>query len=265
MKKLLLVLSLLWGAAAWAANAVPLNFRALLVMGGEKMFSLTTEGARNQAWVAVGDEFEGFKVVRYVDESSTLVLSRDGQEFTLRLASTKIASAPVKATIADAQALLRKMNFEQMMAKTIEQQKQASVAMVRQMFGGKSSQDGLTGEDMANFQQKIQEALWSEMKLETMSDEVAKAYSEVFTKDELDGLSEFYGTAAGQSMIAKSPEIQKKMMEIMTPRMMAAMPKIQQMAKEFAAEQKAKHQAQQQAAAQAANPAPAPAPEPPKG
>jgi len=74
----------------------------------------------------------------------------------------------------------------------------------------------------------------------------------------LSGLADFYGTPAGQAMTAKQPELQQKMMEIIQPRMMAAMPKMQQMSQEFEQQQKARQQAQQQAEPAAAPAAPAP-------
>jgi len=94
--------------------------------------------------------------------------------------------------------------------------------------------------------------MFAELKPESMRADFVKAYSDVFTKDELAGLADFYGTPAGQAMTAKQPEMQEKIMGIMGPRIMAAMPKVQQIQQKFAQEQKAKQQA---AAAAAATPA----------
>ena len=253
MKKTLFVLALLWGATGWAAEAAPLLFKAMLVMGQEKMFSLATDGGTSSQWVRVGGEFEGYTVLRYVEAESTLVLGRDGQEMKLRLATAKIGdAAPTKATLADAEDVLRKMNFEKMMSRIMDQQKQSVIAMTRQMGG--RGMPGVSSDEMAGFQKKALDVIWAEMKPETMAADMAKVYSEVFTKDELRGLGEFYDTPIGQALTDKQPVVQQKMQEIMMPRMMAAMPKIQQMGKEFAQQMAEKRKAQ--AAAEGAAPAP---------
>ena len=89
-----------------------------------------------------------------------------------------------------------------------------------------------------------------------MKRDFARIYSEVFTKEELQGLAAFYGTPLGQATSEKQPLVQEKISAAMMPRIMAAMPKMQQMAKDFAVEQKAKMDGA--AAATAAPPAPKP-------
>jgi len=134
----------------------------------------------------------------------------------------------------------------------MDQQKQSVIAMTRQMGG--RGMPGVSSDEMAGFQKKALDVIWAEMKPETMAADMAKVYSEVFTKDELRGLGEFYDTPIGQALTDKQPVVQQKMQEIMMPRMMAAMPKIQQMGKEFAQQMAEKRKAQ--AAAEGAAPAP---------
>lgn len=246
MKKIFPALLLVWSASAWAADAAPLFFRAVLVMGTKQYFSLSTEGGARQQWVAKGDTFEGYEVVRYEDASKTLVVAKDGSEFSLQLAIAPIKEAPVKATLAQAEEVLRKIDFERMMGRIIEQQKQSVVAMVRKM-DARNGAPGVSPEELAAFQARVIDAMWSEMRPQDLTQEVARIYSEVFTKDELDGLSDFYSTPAGRAMVAKQPEVQQKMMQVMMPRLMAAMPKVKEMAREFAAEHAAKARASQTA------------------
>jgi hypothetical protein len=73
-----------------------------------------------------------------------------------------------------------------------------------------------------------------------MKKDMIRIYSETFTKEELRGMSDFYATPAGQSLIAKQPDVQRKMNEAMMPRMMEVMPKIKELNQTFMAEQKAK-------------------------
>jgi hypothetical protein len=237
--------------AAAAAAAVPPDFRGVLTLGQEVLFSLSTPGATHSAWVKLGDTFEGWQVAEFRRAEDTLVLKQGATSVNVRIATGKIGSAaPVetKATLAQAEEVMRKMNFEGMLGKMLEQQKQSVAAMMKQM-AGRSGANGVASEEMAAFQNKIMDVMWAEMKPEELKNDVTRIYSETFTAEELRGLSEFYSTSAGQALVNKQPDIQQKMSAAMMPRLMAAMPKIQQMSMEFAQEQKAKRDA-----------APAPAP-----
>ncbi|MGJ8651064.1 MAG: DUF2059 domain-containing protein [Opitutaceae bacterium] len=72
---------------------------------------------------------------------------------------------------------------------------------------------------------------------------MSKAYAEVFTKDELGSISNFYATPAGQATIQKQPALQQKTMEIMMPSIMTASQSMQKKMMDFykqrAAEKKA--------------------------
>ena len=124
----------------------------------------------------------------------------------------------------------------------------------------------LSSDEVAAFQAKVMDVMWAEMKPEQMGQEMAQAYAEVFTPAELRGMAEFYATAAGQATIEKAPEIQQRLVQAMMPRMMAAMPKVQQMSREFAEQQRLKRQqstpppAGDPASTSGAPAAPAPAP-----
>ena len=85
-----------------------------------------------------------------------------------------------------------------------------------------------------------------------MKASMAQAYSEIFSKEELEGLSAFYATPTGQALIDKTPEVSAKMQAVMQPKMMQSMMQMQQSVQSFALDIKAKHAA---AAAAAATPA----------
>jgi hypothetical protein len=59
--------------------------------------------------------------------------------------------------------------------------------------------------------------------MNSLQDDIAGVYSQVFTKDELNGIADFYDTPSGQALLDKQPQIQQKMMQVMMPRMMQAM------------------------------------------
>lgn len=235
-----------------AAETVAPELRGVLITGAERRFALSIPGGEN-AWLGVGEKFAGWTLTEYRAAEDAIVLAKDGRETVLKLSSSKIGEADVKATLADAEDVLSKMKFEEMFAKILEQQKNAMIEMTKNMTG---KVKGAEAADIAAFQAKVMDTMFAEMNADSMKGEFARIYSEVFTKAELKGLGDFYGTAAGQAMIDKQPEIQKKTMEVMMPRMMAGMAKIGPMSAEFAKEQAAKKKA---AAAAAAESAPAPA------
>ena len=233
-------------APAPASDAPP-ELRGVLISGADQRFALTLPSGARTGWVGIGESFEGWKLASYNQTDGALVVKKDGQEVSIKLASSKVGAADVKATIADAEEVFRKMNFDEMLGKLMDQQKKNSLNMVRQMLA-RNPPKGVSVEDRMALQEKIMDVMFAELKPETLRADFAKAYSEVFTKDELSGLADFYGTPAGQAMTAKQPELQQKMMEIIQPRMLAAMPKMQQMSQEFEQQQKAKQQAEPAAA-----------------
>lgn len=235
-------------AADTVTTTVP-ELRGMLMAGTDRHFALAS-AAGGTAWVAIGETFDGWKVTDYRQADESLVLTKGGRQEAVKLASSVITSASdTKATLADAEDVLRKMNFSQMMSRMIEQQKKSIPAMMKQMTA-QMGDIGASADDMAAFQSKLMDVMFAEMNPDSMQADVAQIYSQVYTKEELQAQADFYSTTAGQATVDKQPVVQQKMSELMMPRIMAAMPKIQAMAKDFAQQQAAKKQA--------AAPAPAP-------
>jgi hypothetical protein len=218
----------------------------MLSAGGARRFALAVPSG-TQAWVGVGEAFAGWTVADYDAASDTLVLSKDGRQVSLGLSNSVLgvaapagstaAGGNTKATLADAEEALGKMRFEQMMGKLLEQQKKSAAVLVRQVAAQAGA--SLTEADAA-FQARLLDAMFAELNADALRGDIARAYSEVFTKEELQGLASFYTSPAGQAMADKQPEIAQKLSDAMTPRLMAALPKAQQMAREHAAAQAAK-------------------------
>jgi hypothetical protein len=254
MKIKVLLLAVLTATAALAADSTPL-FNAVLNMGKEQRFVLVGLDGKPSDWLKLGDSYDGYTIKAFDAASSSLELEHDGKTVKVTLVGgvgVKDMPAPTHASLADAQALLNKMRFEEMLERAMAQQKKAMAAMIDQM-AAQNNRPGVDKEDLAAFQGKVMDEVMSAMTAGDMKNDVAQIYSDVFTKDEMDGLSAFYSTPAGEALIEKQPDVQQKMQALMMPRMMAVMPKIQQMSRDFAADQKAKAAA----AAQAAAPAPA--------
>jgi hypothetical protein len=263
MKLRLLCLAFITAASLSAAGTLP-AFNAIMTMGKDHRFVLVSDEGKTSGWLKIGSAFDGTTIKHYDEASGGLDLERDGKVTRVRLvadASVKDGGAGVPlatpATLADADAVLKAMHFDEMFSKIMDQQKKSMGPMMQRMTAGMKVSD----EDKARItemQKKVMDGVFDSLSGPEMKSAVAGIYSSIFSKEELASLGAFYSTPAGQSMVAKQPAVQEKMMEVMMPKMAEIGPKMQQVMKEFAAEQQAKR------GAAPATPAPAPTPAPGK-
>lgn len=223
------------------------TFRSILIDGSAPLFSLadSTGGGR---WTKIGESFEGWKVDSFDPATQVLTVSRGGETKELALESGRMKEGETKATLAEADDLLQKMRFEEMIEKTIAAQQAAMAKSMGGMLGKDMPED--QRQRMVEFQTKVMTAMFEEMDLPGMRKDLAAVYADTFSSAELRAQSDFYSTPAGRAMIDKQPVIQEKMTQIMMPRMMKAMPRIQAMTQEFSKEEAARAKAE--AAAKAA-------------
>ena len=120
---------------------------------------------------------------------------------------------------------------------------------------------GVDKEQLSALQKRMTDEIAKVFEPQQMKTDVTKIYSEVFTKEELEGLGAFYSTPLGEAMARKAPDVQDKLGAIIQARMVETMPRVQNMARDFVAEQRAKASASGGAPAATA-PAPASAPAP---
>lgn len=219
-------------------------FRSVLIDGSAPLFSLA-DATGSGRWIKVGEAFEGWKVDSYDPAKQVLLVSRDGETKELTLEGVRIADGGGKATIAEADEVLQKMRFEEMIGKTLEAQQSAMAKSMGGLFG--KDMPEAQRERMVEFQKKVMAAMFEEMDLPGMRNDLSAVYAEIFSSAELKAQSDFYSTPAGQAMIDKQPVLQEKMTQIMMPRMMKAMPKIQAMSQEFGKEEAARMQADAEA------------------
>jgi hypothetical protein len=262
MKLKSLFIALLTFGTAFAAETAPLQLKGVLNTGREKIFGLSTETGDSSAWVGLGKSFAGYTLKSYDDAKSLLMLERDGKTFELGLVSAKVTTAEAakgtRATVTDAAAVIDRMHFEEMMTKMLDQQKKAmTTGMAQQM--AKQMGDKVDPKEFGEFQGKVMDVMYEAMNIPQMKKEITQIYAETFTKEELTAMSDFYATPAGQSLNDKQPEVQQKMQELLMPRIMAAMPKVQQLGIEFAQQQQAKEAAATAADGAKTSAAPAPA------
>ncbi len=253
MKKLLsLLLAGALASAAYAADSVPL-FNAVLAIGKDHRFVLVSGAGKSSSFLRVGESFDGYTIKDYDAKTGELTLEKDGKATKVTLAADAAnpgvaATASTPATIADAKAVLDTMHFSEMMDKTLAGVKKQQMKMVDGMmaqFGGM----GANKEDVVAFQKKLINEMMSAVTGDDMKEDVAKVYADVFTKEQLQELGNFYASPLGQAFSDKQPELAEKMNAVMMPRMMAVMPKIRQMSQEFAQEMNAKREAAKAAAA----------------
>ncbi len=257
MKKFLSLLLLAGAVSAFAAESTPL-FNAMLSVGKENRFVLVSPTGKVSSFLRTGEAFEGYVIKSYDAKTGTLSLDKDGTPVALTLvanASVGTAQLATPATLADATAVLNAMNFEEMLDKTMAGMRKQQGTMVERMMGQLPGGGG-DREAVIEFQKKVMGEMMSGLNGAEMKADVAKIYSEVFSKEELQGLGSFYSSPLGKSFSDKQPEVSEKMNAVMMPRIMANMPKVTQMMQEFGREQRAKRDAAK--AGGAATPAPAP-------
>ncbi|HUR57370.1 MAG TPA: DUF2059 domain-containing protein [Opitutaceae bacterium] len=250
MKKILpLLLAFFAAAVLSAADSVPL-FNATLTVGKEHRFVLANATGKTSQFLRIGESFDGYSIKAYDAKSGVLDLERDGKITKVTLvadaAATNVPLA-TPATLADATAVLNAMNFEQMLDKTMAGVRKQQAAGMGQMMGKMMppNADAETKEAIVAFQKKVMDEMMGGVTGENMKDDVAKIYSEVFTKEELRDLGAFYQSPVGKTFSDKQPDLAEKMNGLMMTRMMGAMPKVQQMMQDFGREMQAKKAAAQ--------------------
>jgi uncharacterized protein len=258
MKLRFILLALVSMLALRAADQLPI-FNATLTVGKEHRFVLVDETGKTSSFLGLGESFAGYKLKAYDAKAGALDLERDGKVSRVTLAADAAtiggAAPALPATVADAEAVLTKMHFEEMMERAMDRQKKMIASQFQKMTGQMTAQ-GVDPAEVAAFQSKITNEVFSVLDAKTLKGDVSKIYSEVFTKQELEQISAFYSTPLGEMLNSKQPEVQDKLGAIIQERMMEVMPRVQKMGQEFAMAQKAKK------AAAATGAASAPAPKP---
>jgi hypothetical protein len=95
----------------------------------------------------------------------------------------------------------------------------------------------LSAEEQATLDQqqaKMSAILKEELSWDKVKDQYVRAYREMFSQEEIDGLIAFYQTPAGQSLMNKQPELTNRTMAILQQRMAPVMQRIQKMSEEAA-------------------------------
>ena len=225
-------------SSAWASGpAVPPELRGILVTGQDHRFALVGSGGEYSRWASLGETVEGWKLVDYIPADDAIVLSRDSQQVTVRLRTSTVgeaeAGSSVRATVANADEVLHKMKFEAMWDRIVAEQKKAIVGGMRQQATAEFAKMGLPQGEIDGLLDKMGDAVVAGLQADAMRQDFARVFTEVYTKDELRGMADFYDTAAGKAWAEKQPEVQQKLMQAMMPRVMQGMPAAQKIAADY--------------------------------
>lgn len=244
MKLRLTLLALASAVALRAADTLAL-FNATLTVGKEHRFVLVDANGKASSFLSLGESFAGYKLKAYDPKSGVLEIEKDGKVSSVTLvadAAVTHAAAAIPATMADAQAVVSKMRFEEMMDRAMEGQRKMLANQFQRMSAQMTAQ-GADAAEVAAFQKKITDEIFGALDPKGLKDDVTKIYSEVFTKQELDQLSAFYSTPVGEMLTSKQPDVQEKLGAVIQAKMMEVMPRVQQMGRDFSLAQKAKREA----------------------
>lgn len=245
MKLRLTFLALASALVLRAADAVP-QFNATLTVGKDHRFVLIGAAGKASSFLSLGESFAGYKLKAYDPKTGVLELEREGKIARVTLmadaAVAHAAPAALPATVADAEGVLNKMHFEEMMERAMQGQRKVLTSQFQRMTAQLTAQ-GADPTDVAAFQKKISDEIFGALDPKALKDDVSKIYSEVFTKQELDEISAFYSTPLGQMLTTKQMDVQEKLGTVIQGKMQEMMPRVQKLGQEFAAQQKAKREA----------------------
>ncbi len=228
MKRILLFIALLPAIALTNLHAEEtIVFRAILEMGNATSFSLSDASGKNSRWVKPGDVFMDWELTQYDPKTKALTLTKGDQKQVLSLSGDTAGTATTGPAYAEAEAVFEAMQFDEMLDAIIDQQKQATLDMMRQMMEREAGGQPID-EELLGIQQQTIVDVYDAVDWDATKRDIINIYAETFSRDELNGMATFYSTPAGQAMIEKQPEIQKRTMETMMPRIMEIMPQVQE-------------------------------------
>ena len=233
-------LGLVVASACFASSVespLPPELQGILVTRQQPRFALVAAGGERSGWIAVGDTFAGWKLTAYRATENAVVLTGANRQATVPLRAGGVldgdAAPPAKPTVAEADELLMKANFDAMWDRIAEEQKKGIVSSIRTQVSGEFSKAGLSAGEIDSVLDKMGDALVAGMQSDAMRQDFAKIYADVYTKDELRGMAAFYDTAAGKAWVEKQPEVQQRLMQTLMPRVMQGMPAAQKIAADY--------------------------------
>lgn len=116
--------------------------------------------------------------------------------------------------------------------KVLDQLRLQVVRMTDQLLGQQAVPEEYA-EELQGFQKELLGMIFSELSWSTMKDDCIRIYAEVFSKEELETLVEFYRSLAGRSMVRKQPELMQKTLAAARVKIQDLLPRIEKMTRDF--------------------------------
>lgn len=136
--------------------------------------------------------------------------------------------------LAAAQDLIRAMTYRDTLIAVLEQQKTQIADRIKgataPLANGK-----VKPEELAALRKNMVDTYWNAIKPDDLVNQYTEVYAHIFTVDELNGMAEFYRTAAGKALVKHTQDVSKKIGEIFGPRMQAAVMAAQKVERDFMA------------------------------
>ncbi len=152
----------------------------------------------------------------------------------LLAAPVRLAHADDSSRRAKVAELFQVMHLDQMRSQMMPMVLNQTRAMAEQQIGTSLTPD--QKQKLANLQDRMFAVVQEEMSWPKLEPQMTDIYAETYTESEIDGILAFYRSPAGQAMLAKTPQLATRSMEITQNRMQAVMPQIQKIIADFVKE-----------------------------
>ncbi|QSH41952.1 DUF2059 domain-containing protein [Lentisphaerota bacterium ZTH] len=128
--------------------------------------------------------------------------------------------------------MLTAMRVEQNMQRSFEMMKKMQLDVMTKMM--KNVKDK---EATLKIRGKVFDMISKELSWDKFKNDFIKIYADIYTLDEMHGLTDFFKSKTGQAFLDKSPLVQQRMMPLIQKKVMAMMPQVQQYTKECIAQE----------------------------
>lgn len=229
----LIALLSLFTTSLCASETPDILLRGILKLNGSQAFSISDKSGTESKWLRIGQNYRDYTLADFDEETEVLTVKHGDETFELSMAGASDSPASggtPEERLAEAKRMMDLMQFDKMMEETMDAQMAGMGDMMRQQM----NQLGQPVDDeFVEFYSGAMSRMFDDIDWKPIKSSMTEAYADVFTKEELEGMSNFYTTPAGQASLTKMPEVQQKTMQVMMPAIMQASQKLQQELTQF--------------------------------
>ena len=151
---------------------------------------------------------------------------------TLLLCLPTIARADDASRRAKIEELFTLMHIDRTMKQVMDGVLQQVKALSQQQLAGKTI-SATDQKKLDAFQQKVFDVVNDQMGWKQLEPDYVKLYSDAYSEEEIDGILNFYKSPIGQTMLAKTPELTSKALQLSQQRMKIVQPQLMQLMQDF--------------------------------